>query len=104
MTADDPDQPHSAHRPSLAPSVAGDLETIFAADAAARPPASASRVRAVSGKRSRLPIATFGAVAAAGLVGLTAGTAMVAVHGKATPAPAPAPAAPERVLAVQVAE
>jgi hypothetical protein len=108
----DPDQPQvPADRPSLAPSVAGDLEAIFA-DAAPRagPRTAASKVRAVSGGRCRWPMATVGAVAAAGLVGLSAGAGLVGLRtqSKASPttvasATAPAPAAAPAVIPVQVA-
>jgi len=107
----DPDQLQvPADRPSLAPSVAGDLEAIFA-DAAlggAGRRTSASKVRTVGGRRSRWPMATVGAVAAAGFVGLSAGAGLVGLHSpskasRAAATSAPAPAAPRAMLPVQVA-
>ena len=95
--------PDPVQRGPIGPSsVAGDLAAIFAdAGTAAGPVGSGSKVRTVTGRRSRVPYTTLGAVAAAGLVGLTAGFAFLGGHGKAADAAPVKPAEP--VLPVQVA-
>jgi hypothetical protein len=82
--------------------IAAELDAIFADAQPAPDPGGelASRVRAVARRHGALPYATLGAVAAAGLVGLTAGALMARGH-EAPRAAAPAPPAP--ALAVQVA-
>jgi len=103
MTAD-PDLPNASQRSSLAPpSVAGDLEAIFTNAADDGTLGGSSKVRAVTGRRSRVPLTTLGAVAAAGLVGLTGGAAMVGAHHNAQPATPPAPSKAAAVVPVEVA-
>jgi hypothetical protein len=98
--------------PSAAPSgaldvsrVAAELDAIFAGAQPTSDPVRgrASRVRAVASRRRALPYATLGAVAAAALVGLTGGVALMA-RGQAPPRPAsPLAASPHRAVAVQAA-
>jgi hypothetical protein len=101
----DPFDAPQGRTPLRAGAVAGDLEAIFASagptDGAAQP--TASKVRSVGRRGARLPYATLGAVAAAGIVGLTAGS-VASLRGKA-PAPASAPtlARAATVVPVEVA-
>jgi hypothetical protein len=93
--------PHPAGRGPLAPSVSADLCAIFA-DAGEAAPATAtpSKVRAVTGRgRGRVHYTTVGAIAAAGLLGLTVGAAVLRPQ---TAAPAAANPAPQRILPVEV--
>ena len=83
------------------PSVSAELEAIFPEVSRAGPDtASSSKVRGVTGApRRRIPFAAVGAVVAAGLLGLTAGSALIRPAGGPAPAasPTPQPPATDRV-------
>src|SRR6185437_8385471 len=83
--------------------VAIDLDSIFAAAgpvAGAAP--TSSKVRTVAGRRPRLPYATVGVAAAAGLLGLTVGTLMMHPLRPPTAVAQPAPVLPVQVAAPTV--
>jgi hypothetical protein len=100
MTAH-PQLPAPLGGPPPAPSVAAELEDIFlratglpSGRAVRLPPSRTVRSLAPGeARRSRIPVATFGALAAAALIGVSTGAVMLS-RPSATPAPAPQPAAP----------
>ena len=107
MTAGPDPLPSSEPRSPLAPSsVSTDLAAIFAEAAPGAAAAPSNKVRAVAGRRWRVPFATFGSLAAAGFVGLAGGALLP--HGARGTPPAPNPAATATAapaaVPIQVAE
>jgi hypothetical protein len=109
MTAGLDPLPFPAERSSLAPaSVSAELSAIFPEIGVGPGPAPAaeSKVRAVTGRRrGSIAYASLGAVAAAGILGLTAGSTLLRAHPAKVTAPvvAAAPVAAQPVLPVEVA-